>query len=169
MTNLEIKLQLSKSQPLIIASALEKYFVGLFRQVDTYYKCNDGRLKIRNENNKRSHAIYYRRNDDKNPKISKYHKYQIYNLSSFMDVFGSLLVKFATIEKSRQLYQYKNARVHIDYVDNLGVFVEIEVEIKNDDDKKKSVDLLNDILKMTKTTNSKRIACGYLELYLRNH
>jgi predicted adenylyl cyclase CyaB len=167
MKNLELK---AFNRLMFIPEILEEYYYDTLIQRDTYFKTNDGskRLKIREEESsvrdKRAYAILYDRPDTVDEKISNYDFYEISDCDQFIKVFGGALNKEIVVEKSRILYLYKNARIHIDTVKELGSFVEIEVVIRNDDDESKSEELMKKIVKMLNISDDDKISVGYREM-----
>lgn len=100
-------------------------FKGTDHQIDTYFKVNSGRLKLR-EGNIENYLIFYERANQAGPKQS--------NIILFNNQPGStlkeMLIKsqgvLALVDKQREIYFIENVKFHIDTVANLGTFVEIE-------------------------------------------
>lgn len=100
-------------------------FKGTDHQIDTYFKVPNGRLKLR-EGNIENHLIFYEREDKEGPKQS--------NVTLFDNKPGSLLKEILTkslgilavVDKKREIYFIENVKFHIDTVENLGTFMEIE-------------------------------------------
>ncbi|MCI5058575.1 MAG: adenylate cyclase, partial [Flavobacteriales bacterium] len=68
--NVEIKARCKNPDEIrSILRSLNATFIGKDHQVDTYYECSTGRLKLR-EGNIENALIYYNRPDDPNPKLS---------------------------------------------------------------------------------------------------
>lgn len=128
LQNVEIKA--TCSEPEKIRSILENQkaeFIGIDRQVDTYFNVKKGRLKLR-EGTIENNLIYYRRLDSKEPKDSDI---ELIPMPEKMSAdMKSLLKKslgiWITVEKKREIYFIENVKFHIDEVKQLGNFVEIE-------------------------------------------
>lgn len=100
-------------------------FKGTDRQVDTYFRCRNGRLKLRQgriENN----LIHYRRDDRPGPKLSRVTLCETSPDSPLTELLGQALGVLVVVEKDREIYFIENVKFHIDRVDRLGSFVEIE-------------------------------------------
>lgn len=162
MKNLEIKFKLGNDYEMPL---LSQYFVQTLNQIDTYIKSNmtGTRLKIRKEDNN-CYAINYLRDNVEQEKISNYLFYQIDDYDMFMKVFGAGFEIETIVEKTRELYKWKNARIHFDNVKNLGKFVEIEVVISNDVEEAESYGVMNDIIIMFNLDKQEKISLGYKEL-----
>jgi predicted adenylyl cyclase CyaB len=122
-------------------------------------------MKLREEEDNDAYFIYYERPDEE-IKMSNYECYSINDVNQFYKTFGHMMNVELIVEKTRELYIYKNAQIHIDNVKHLGVFMEIEVVIKTEDEEKNAQNLLHEILEMTNTKNNKIVIDGYRELML---
>ena len=105
-------------------------FVGHDHQIDTYFVVETGRLKLR-EGDIENSLIYYNRPDDAGPKRSDVQLYKTQKGSALKDVLTSFLDEFVVVDKHREIYFIDNVKFHIDRVEGLGSFVEIEA-IDND-------------------------------------
>lgn len=71
--------------------------------------------------------IFYDRPDSDGPKLSKYDKCSVPNGSQMSSVLSFALGVEGSVKKKRQLFMVGQTRVHIDYVEKLGNFMELEV------------------------------------------
>ena len=123
--NLEIKVKLVSHEPaLTVLNGLNAEFVKEINQKDVYYKLPGFLLKLRIEDDGESMIKYNR--DEVNP--DRFSDYEvIYFKSTGNEKFFSSIFEMETIvEKRRLLYLYKNTRVHLDTVKDLGKFMEFE-------------------------------------------
>lgn len=104
-------------------------FKGLDHQIDTYFKVPKGRLKIR-EGTVESCLVYYERPDDSGPKRCDYVIEQFEPGDPAIDGIKSVLTAsngiIAVVDKRREIYYIDNVKFHIDNVESLGSFFEIE-------------------------------------------
>jgi adenylate cyclase class IV len=100
-------------------------FVGLDRQVDTYFRVPVGRLKLR-EGAIENALIHYRREDRSGPKHSQVSLYPSTPDSTLKGILGDALGVDVVVDKQREIYFLDNVKVHLDTVSGLGTFVEIE-------------------------------------------
>ena len=100
-------------------------FVGVDHQTDTYFKCNDGRLKLR-EGNIENTLIHYQRDNQAGPKTSKVNLYKPNDGTALLKVLKEALGVLIVVEKTREIYFIENVKFHIDSLKGLGTFVEIE-------------------------------------------
>lgn len=100
-------------------------FRGEDRQTDTYFRVPEGRLKLR-EGTIENNLIFYRRDDRKGPGLSDVELYPSPDPAGLKAVLGRALEVLLTVRKKREIWYLENVRFHIDEVDGLGSFVEIE-------------------------------------------
>jgi len=123
----EIKARCSDPAPVrAILRSRRAVFKGLDHQVDTYFRAPSGRLKLR-EGNIENALIYYQRNDQKNSKRCDSILYQCFKGPILKKVLRAALGILVTVDKRREIYFIGNTKFHIDRVQKLGNFVEIEV------------------------------------------
>jgi len=124
--NVEIKAR--SSQIKTVRRLLENQvarFVGVDHQVDTYFKVARGRLKLR-EGNIENALIHYSRSDQAGPKKSEVLLYQSPTTANLKEVLEAALDKLVVVDKMREIYFIDNVKFHLDKVQDLGTFVEIE-------------------------------------------
>jgi predicted adenylyl cyclase CyaB len=126
--NLEIKARCaSLSSARQIARSIGARFAVTLRQTDTYFKVKQGRLKLREINRKQRELIFYRRENARKNRYSNYSVLQLPADDSSKRLLRSVFKVSVVVKKKRELYLYKNSRIHVDSVERLGGFVEFEV------------------------------------------
>ena len=108
-----------------ILKAKNASFKGKDLQIDTYFKVSSGRLKLR-EGKIENNLIFYMREDNKGPKQSNVILYKTEPGSSLKALLTNALGILVVVEKEREIYFIDNVKFHIDRVESLGSFVEIE-------------------------------------------
>lgn len=139
--NVEIKAKCN--DPDYIRDYLKKHdahFRGVDHQIDTYFNCDNGRLKLRSGNIENS-LIFYKRNNQLGPKTSDIALTRLENNTDLVDTLAKALGVMTIIDKKREIYFIDNVKFHIDDVKNLGSFVEIEAI---DEDGRYGLDKLNE-------------------------
>ena len=100
----------------------------ILEQVDTFFPCAQGRLKLRElANSPEAELIYYERPDQSGPKESRYRIYRTTDPGSLRATLSVALGVRGVVRKRRTLYLIGASRVHLDEVEELGDFVEVEV------------------------------------------
>jgi predicted adenylyl cyclase CyaB len=100
-------------------------FKGTDSQTDTYYKISRGRLKLR-QGTIENALIFYQRPDQPGPKRAEVSLYRTTPQSSLAQVLEDALEILVVVKKQREIYFLGNVKFHIDSVEGLGCFVEIE-------------------------------------------
>ena len=128
MPHLNVEIKASCSNPEFIRNYLftkNAKFIGTDRQIDTYFNVTNGRLKLREgviENN----LIFYERNNQPGPKSSFFNLIKISDPNGLKEVLKNSIGIKMIVTKKREIYYIGNIKFHIDEVDELGSFVEIE-------------------------------------------
>ncbi len=128
MSHLNVEIKVRCRRPSRIRKLLRQQnadFRGVDLQVDTYFKVPAGRGKLREGKIEHS-LIHYERPNRPGPKVSRVRLYQVACESKLKDVLAAALGALAVVKKSREIYFIDNVKFHIDRVENLGSFVEIE-------------------------------------------
>ncbi len=133
MRNIEYKAELRDPDlARAIAQEIGAYLVVRAHQTDTYYKVVTGRVKKREATAiDRAVAvpepveyIVYSRADRVDTRVSDF---SVLSEREFRERFGQTgPPAWLTVTKTRELWMWKSVRVHIDNVDELGWFFEIE-------------------------------------------
>lgn len=101
-------------------------FRGVDRQMDTYFHCPNGRLKVR-QGNIENALIHYRRPNQAGPKRSDVALYRAdHDLGGLKEVLAGALGTTVVVEKRREIYFLDHVKIHLDEVPGLGMFLEIE-------------------------------------------
>ena len=99
---------------------------GELRQVDTYFAARDGRLKLRDEEPGGAHLIAYQRADDPVARESRYRIAPVADAAAAREALGAALGITVEVRKRRRLFLHDGVRIHLDHVEGLGDFVELE-------------------------------------------
>jgi predicted adenylyl cyclase CyaB len=100
-------------------------YAGKDHQVDTYFNVPHGRLKIR-EGSIENALIFYSRPDVAEMKQSDVMIQPVDPDSGLKDLLAASLGVLAVVDKQREIYYIDNVKFHLDHVDGLGCFVEVE-------------------------------------------
>lgn len=130
-TNLEIKVPVKSLSNLIkIVEREGGKKIYSSRQIDVYYKLENGRLKVRNSSGEKS-VIFYRRIEDGSERWSDFEVIPVTNPNDWIKFFDNFLERLVVVDKHRTLYHLKNTRIHFDRIKGLGNFVELETKVIN--------------------------------------
>ena len=168
-SNIEIKARVSNPDRLwTLAGALSDIPPVRIEQRDTYFACPHGRLKLRQINHSDAQLIFYRRPDACLPKQSNYHISTIGDPENLLAVLGNAIGIQATIIKTRMLFVVGQTRIHLDDVDGLGSFVELEVVLRDTQPPEEGISIARELMKDFGIEENDLIAGSYLDLILQN-
>lgn len=102
-------------------------------QIDTYFHCPTGRLKLREIVGDRAELISYDRPDDADTRRSSYYLVPVPDADLLKTALRERLGISKVVEKHRSIYLHDNVRIHLDTVVGLGDFLEFEAVLESDD------------------------------------
>jgi adenylate cyclase class IV len=108
---------------------------GVLDQLDTYFHCINGRLKLRETAGVTpAELIWYQRANDARVRPSDYRLVAVPNPVELKTALAAALGVRGEVRKRRQLLLWHNVRIHLDDVESLGTFVEFEAVITPGED-----------------------------------
>ena len=99
---------------------------GELRQRDTYFAAGRGRLKLREQEPGGAELIAYERADAAEARESRYRIAAVADPAALRDALDAALGTDVVVDKRRRLLLWEGVRIHLDRVDGLGDFVELE-------------------------------------------
>jgi len=166
--NIEIKAR-STNQEKIRNILKEKGadFKGVDHQVDTYFNARVGRLKLR-EGSIENNLIYYERENTKGPSQSDIILFPSEPQSSLKEVLTKSIGVLVVVDKKREIYFIDNIKFHIDVVNDLGTFVEIEaIDEDGSIGKDKLLEQCESFLALFDIQKADLVAVSYSDLLLQ--
>lgn len=126
--NLEFKVRYESLDTLLPRLAgLEATHRETIYQVDTYFHNPKGRLKLRETDEAdEGWLIYYERPNELESRYSIYQLCKIAEPTALKDLLSAALGIKTIVKKQRSLWMYNDTRIHLDRVESLGEFVELE-------------------------------------------
>jgi len=134
----------------------------ILRQRDIYYNNKNGLLKLRIYNGT-GELIFYQRNEDQKDRVSNYHLLKV-DPKYAEDFFSKLFEIEVEVVKERRLYIYNNTRIHLDEVDKLGSFLELETVVNKSLHEGKNE--FSEVVQLLNLDLSKQIKSSYRTLLL---
>ena len=132
--NIEIKARVADLPALEArAAAIADSGPVAIAQDDTFFRCDAGRLKLRAFADGTGELIFYRRADAGGPKTSSYFLSPTPAPDSLRDLLARAHGTAGRVRKQRTLYLVGRTRVHLDRVEGLGDFMELEVVLADDE------------------------------------
>ena len=102
-------------------------------QDDWFFRCAAGRLKLRVFSAEQGELIFYRRPDQPGPKECSYCIAPTTAPDSLRETLGRAYGIAGRVRKQRTLFMIGRTRVHLDRVEDLGDWLELEVVLKEDE------------------------------------
>ena len=131
-SNIEIKARVRHFDEIRVrAEKLSAQPVEVIPQEDTFFKTSQGRLKLRVLSEDKGQLIYYIRPDQDGPKRSYYHLSLTSDPENLRRVLELAYEVRGVVRKTRYLYLVGQTRVHLDDVEGLGQFMELEVAMED--------------------------------------
>ena len=126
--NVEIKARIASVEAMAprVAALADRGPVEI-EQDDTFFVCERGRLKLRALSPTEGQLIFYRRANQAGPKESRFVISPTASPDSLRDALTLAYGSAGRVRKHRTLYLIGRTRVHLDRVESLGHFLELEV------------------------------------------
>jgi predicted adenylyl cyclase CyaB len=102
-------------------------------QDDTFFACPNGRLKLREFADGQAQLIFYQRNDQAGPKNSFFQIVPVSDPAALREALSLAYGVVGRVVKQRTLYLAGRTRIHLDRVQGLGNFMELEVVLAEND------------------------------------
>uniref|UniRef100_A0A3Q2UWV6 Si:ch211-156b7.4 n=1 Tax=Haplochromis burtoni TaxID=8153 RepID=A0A3Q2UWV6_HAPBU len=159
-SNVEIKAKVSDlTQFAQKAAELSQSEGTIIRQHDTFFSCSQGRLKLRDFMNGSGQLIFYERPDTDGPKLSRYSITPTSDPQSLQVVLSEALGIKGEVKKERRLFLIGQTRVHLDTVEGLGHYMELEV----------SKPVAEDLMEKLGVSKESLVTGAYMDLLLKEH
>ncbi len=132
-SNIEIKARVS--HPGVLqqrAESLSDTPCEILSQEDIFFNTPQGRLKLRVLAPDRGELIYYTRENANGPKRSDYSIFRTSDPDTLKAVLAAAWGIRGVVKKVRRLYLAGQTRIHLDDVEGLGAFMELEVVMQPD-------------------------------------
>jgi len=139
-SNVEVKARVRNLSDLLARiEAVVTTAPRVIEQRDTFFVCPNGRVKLREFGTNEEHAgavaelIWYARDDVTGSKLSQFKRASVdTDAVQLRDVLSTAYGVVGSVVKRRLLYMHESThtRVHVDQVEGLGTFIELEVQVQ---------------------------------------
>lgn len=165
MQNVEFKAELrdpSLARTILGPADLGAAWIVTLHQTDTYFRIPSARLKKRECPGEPTEYIFYDRADRAHPKMSHF---KIYSEAQALERFGaSPLPVRIVVRKTRDLFMYGNVRIHLDQVEGLGWFIELEALVSPQHNVARCHETIAMLRERLATALGEAIAVGYADM-----
>lgn len=165
--NIEIKAKVSDiSEISARASKISQSSGVVITQRDTFFNCTTGRLKLRELADGTGQLISYQRSDTLEPTQSDYLIFTTESPDTLRDTLSMTLGIRGEVKKSRRLYLSGRTRIHIDDVENLGHFMELEVVLASGENEETGTKEAQQLMDQLGITKDDLIRVAYIDMIL---
>ena len=129
--NIEIKARIDSVEHLTpVAASLSGGDPVEVLQDDTFFSCDTGRLKLRAFSDGTGVLIFYQRSDEKGPKPSFFTTAPTDATDALRNTLSLAYGQTGRVKKQRTLFTVGRTRIHLDRVEGLGDYLELEVMLE---------------------------------------
>jgi len=146
------------------AEALSNTPVEIIPQEDTFFYTPHGRLKLRQLAPDRAQLVYYQRPDQDGPKRSEYYIFETNQPDALKTVLSLALGARGIVRKTRFLYLVGQTRIHLDEVEGLGHFMELEVVLREGQSEAEGQAIARDLMTRLGVREEDLLEGAYMDL-----
>jgi predicted adenylyl cyclase CyaB len=163
--NVEIKARLADlaASRTLVAGAADRG-PELLAQTDTFFAVPSGRLKLREFSDRPAELIYYRRPDTPGPSESQWAKVAVPDAAALRELLAGALGVRGQVVKRRTLFWVGRTRVHLDEVQDLGGFLELEVVLEDGEDVSAGIEEAHRLLRLFGIAEEALVSAAYVDL-----
>ena len=165
-SNVEIKARIPSVDALLpIAQALsDDKHLQRIHQDDTFFAVPHGRLKLRVFSNGAGELIHYHRPDATGPKLSDYVLVPVADPDSLREALARACGLIGRVRKHRILALVGPTRIHLDQVEGLGDFLELEVTLQGGHTEAEGTAIAHDLMARLGVAPDQLVEGAYLDL-----
>ncbi len=163
--NIEIKAKVEDLEDL--RKRVERICDGVGEKIDQediFFHNSLGRFKLRILAPDRGQLIFYQRSDVAGPKLSNYQIYNTADPEGLKEVINKAAGVRGTVRKRRWLYWFGRTRIHLDLVEGLGAFMELEVVLQPDERREEGMGAAAELMDILAVGPNDLIDGAYIDL-----
>lgn len=150
------------------AEKLSDVPVEVIPQEDIFFNVPHGRLKLRVLAPDNAQLIFYTRPDQEGPKRSDYHIAHTSDPENLKRVLELAYGIRGVVKKTRYLYLVGQTRVHLDDVEGLGQFMELEVVMREGQEDAEGQEIAEGLMTSLGVERSDLLEGAYMDLIEKN-
>ncbi len=167
-TNIEIKTVLvDRAAAEAVAARLSDEGPGTIHQEDFFFACDGARPKLRIFSADRGELIRYERSDAAEARSSSYAIARTSDPRILLQILSATLGVTGTVKKKRTLYLIGQTRVHLDEVEGLGNFLELEVFLSPGQGESEGTEIANNLMREFGIDQKQLVGKAYVDLLAR--
>ncbi|MGJ0430161.1 class IV adenylate cyclase [Methylobacter sp.] len=163
--NIEIKARIESIDSLlpIVAKIADEGPIEIL-QDDTFFSCPNGRLKLRAFSEHDGQLIFYQRQDSAGPKESFYVISPTSSPDTLRQALSLAYGESGRVRKHRTLFLTGRTRVHLDKVEKLGGFLELEVVLAEGESIEAGISVAHELLGKLAVSPHQLVEEAYVDL-----
>jgi predicted adenylyl cyclase CyaB len=167
--NIEIKARIASVESLLplAANVADEGPIAIF-QDDTFFPCPNGRLKLRAFSDHDGQLIFYRRPDSFGPKESFYVISPISSPDTLRQALALAYGEAGRVIKHRTLFLAGRTRIHLDRVEGLGDFLELEVVLADGEANETGASVADELLDKLGIARDQLIDGAYVDMLAKS-
>jgi adenylate cyclase class IV len=134
---------------------------GTIAQRDTYFEVSRGGLKLREEQPGRPHLIQFERANEPQQRESRYRIIEVSDGTVLCAALAAAIGIRGVVAKRRHLLLWRSVRIHLDEVEQLGTFIELEAVAPAGSDLAHEHRLVAELRDALGITDERLVALGY--------
>jgi adenylate cyclase class IV len=164
-TNIEIKARVADRDSFIAkAQNLAGSELSNIDQDDTFFRCEAGRLKLRTLGENDGQLIFYQRSNQAGPRASFFTATPTTDPTGLRTALTLAYGAVGRVRKHRILFIAGRTRIHLDRVDQLGDFVELEVTMAEHDDRAQATEEAESVMAALGIRSDQLVPTAYVDL-----
>jgi predicted adenylyl cyclase CyaB len=167
--NIEIKAGIESIEALApkVAAIADKGPIEII-QDDTFFRCETGRLKLRIFSSTEGELIFYRRANQQGPKESFYLRSPTSTPEMLRESLSMAYGQVGRVRKHRTLFLVGRTRIHLDRVEGLGHFLELEVVLEEGEPVEPGIQEAHNLMAQLGVEPAQLIEGAYVDLLSRS-
>jgi len=163
--NIEMKARVARpDQMQNMLQALSDTPCQALYQEDTFFRTSSGRLKLRITSRRGAELIYYERPDLSAPGESRYIRCEMPDPVEVQRMLSAAFGVQGVVKKKRLLYTVGQVRLHLDTVQSLGTFLEIEVVLTPEQTEDEGKRIACELADRLGVQTDDLVPCAYIDL-----
>lgn len=136
-------------------------------QEDVFFRSEGARLKLRILSPQRGELIRYERTNAAEVRLSRYELARTEDPEALREILAKTLGTVGVVKKTRLLYLVGQTRVHLDRVEGLGDFLELEVVLRPDQTEGEGKRIAEEFLRELGIGKEDLLAEAYVDMLAR--
>ena len=163
--NIEMKARVARpDQMQNMLQALSDTPCQVLYQEDTFFRTSSGRLKLRITSGGDAELIYYERPNVSAARESRYMRRKMSYPADAHRILSAALGVEGVVKKKRLLYTVGQVRLHLDMVEDLGTFLEIEVVLTAEQTADEGQRIACELADRLEIHTDDLVPCAYVDL-----